>query len=51
VSNASKTQASTADDDENALRELFGALWKGRFMIIRDVIAAIALAAIYLLFA
>jgi len=51
VSNASQTQASTADDDENALRELFGALWKGRFMIIRDVIAAIALAALYLPFA
>jgi len=51
VSNANQIQASTAGDDENALRELFGALWKERFMVIRDVIAAIALAAIYLLFA
>lgn len=51
MSNASQTQASTAGYDENALCELFGALWKGRFIIIRDVIAAIALAAHYLCFA
>ena len=51
MSNASQTQASTAGDDKNALRELFGALWKERFMIIRDVIAEVALAALYLSFA
>ena len=51
MSNANQIQASTAGDDENALRELFGALWKERFMVIRDVIAAIALAALYLRFA
>ena len=51
MSNASQTQASTAGYDENALCELFGALWKGRFMIIRDVIAVVALAALYLRFA
>ena len=50
MSNASQTQASTAGDNENALREFFWALWKERFMIIRDVIAAIALAALYLSF-
>ena len=51
MSGASQTQASTAGHAEKDLRELFEALWRGRFMIIRDVIAAIAVAALYLRFA
>ena len=48
VSDPSQTQGSSSNDDEIDLRELFGALWRGKFLIILCVVAAIALAALYL---
>lgn len=44
----SPTQASSTSDDEIDLRELFAALWRGKFLITFCVIGAIALAALYL---
>ena len=38
----------TISEDEIDLRELFGVLWRGKFLIIFCVVAAIALAALYL---
>ena len=48
MSDPSQTQGSSSNDDEIDLRELFGALWRGKFLIILCVVAAIALAALYL---
>ena len=48
MSDQSQTQRSSSDDDEIDLRELFGALWRGKFLIMLSVVAAIALAALYL---
>ena len=48
VSDPSQTQGSSSNDDEIDLRELFGALWRGKFLIILCVVLAIALAALYL---
>ena len=44
----SQTQMSSLNDDEIDLRELFGALWRGKIVIMLCVIMAIALAAFYL---
>ena len=48
MSDPSQTQRSSSNDDEIDLRELFGALWRGKFLIILCVVLAIALAALYL---
>lgn len=48
MSDQNQTQVSPVQDDEIDLRELFGALWRGKFLIMLCVIAAIALAAVYL---
>ena len=48
VSDPSQTQGSSSNDDEIDLRELFGALWRGKFLIILCVVLAIVLAALYL---
>ena len=48
MSDQNQTQVSPVQDDEIDLRELFGALWQGKFLIMLCVIAAIALAAVYL---
>jgi hypothetical protein len=48
VSDQNQTQVSSLQDDEIDLRELFGALWRGKFLIMLCVIAAIALAALNL---
>ena len=48
MSEPSKKQISSVDDDEIDLRELFGELWRGKFLIMTCVVAAIALAALYL---
>ena len=48
MSDQNQTQVSPVQDDEIDLRELFGALWRGKFLIMLCVIAAIALAALYL---
>jgi len=47
VSDPSQTQI-PSQDDEIDLRELFVALWRGKFLIMLCVVAAIALAALYL---
>ena len=44
----SQIQTSSRGDDEIDLRELFGALWRGKFLIILCVLVAITLAALYL---
>ena len=44
----SQAQMSSVHDDEIDLRELFGALWRGKIVILLCVIMAIALAAFYL---
>ena len=41
-------EAASRDNDEIDLRELFGALWRGKFLIALCVIAAISLASLYL---
>ena len=48
MSDPNQTQVASQHDDEIDLRELFGALWHGKFLIILCVVAAIALAALYL---
>ena len=48
MSDPNQTQVTSQHDDEIDLRELFGALWRGKFLIILCVVAAIALAALYL---
>ena len=48
MSDTSQTQISSASDDEIDLRELFVALWRGKFLIMLCVSAAIILAALYL---
>ena len=48
MSDPNQTQIASLHDDEIDLRELFGALWRGKFLIIICVVAAIALAALYL---
>ena len=48
MSDPNQTQIASQNDDEIDLRELFGALWRGKFLIMLCVIAAIALAALYL---
>ena len=48
MSDPSQTQIPSQDDDEIDLRELFVALWRGKFLIMLCVIAAIALAALHL---
>ena len=48
MSDPNQTQIASLHDDEIDLRELFGALWRGKFLIILCVVAAIALAALYL---
>ena len=48
MSDPNQTQIASQHDDEIDLRELFGALWRGKFLIMLCVIAAIALAALYL---
>jgi len=48
VSDPNQTQIASQHDDEIDLRELFGALWRGKFLIMLCVVAAIALAALYL---
>ena len=48
MSDQNQTQVPSLQDDEIDLRELFGALWRGKFLIMLCVIAAIALAALYL---
>ena len=48
MSDQNQTQVSLVQDDEIDLRELFGALWRGKFLIMLCVVAAIALAALYL---
>ena len=48
MSDPNQTQIASQHDDEIDLRELFGALWHGKFLIILCVVAAIALAALYL---
>ena len=44
----SHIQTPSRGDDEIDLRELFGALWRGKFLIILCVLVAITLAALYL---
>ena len=44
----SPIQASSTSDDEIDLRELFAALWRGKFLITFCVVAAVTLAALYL---
>ena len=48
MGDSSQTHNSSVSDDEINLRELFGALWRGKFLIMLCVIVAIALAALYL---
>ena len=48
MSDPNQTQIASQHDDEIDLRELFGALWRGKFLIMLCVVAAIALAALYL---
>ena len=48
MSDASQTQGPSVNDDEIDLRELFAALWRGKFVIMICVMAAIGLAAAYL---
>ena len=48
MSDPSQTQMSSLNDDEIDLRELFGALWRGKIVIMVCVIMAIVLAAFYL---
>ena len=48
MSNPNQTQIASLHDDEIDLRELFGALWRGKFLIMLCIVAAIALAALYL---
>ena len=48
MSDPNQTQIASQNDDEIDLRELFGALWRGKFLIILCIVAAIALAALYL---
>jgi len=48
VSDPNQTQIASQHDDEIDLRELLGALWRGKFLIMLCVVAAIALAALYL---
>ena len=48
MSDPTKTQMSSLNDDEIDLRELFGALWRGKIVIMLCVIMAIVLAAFHL---
>ena len=48
MSAQTQIQRSSRDDDEIDLRELFSALWRGKFLIILCVLIAIALASLYL---
>ena len=48
MSDPNQTQIAPQHDDEIDLRELFDALWRGKFLIMLCVVAAIALAALYL---
>lgn len=48
MSDPNQAQIASQNDDEIDLRELFGALWRGKFLIMLCVVAAIALAALYL---
>ena len=48
MSDPNQTQIASQHDDEIDLRELFGVLWRGKFLIMLCVVAAIALAALYL---
>ena len=41
MSDPTKTQMSSLNDDEIDLRELFGVLWRGKIVIMLCVIAAI----------
>ena len=48
MTDPSQTQVASINDDEIDLRELFGALWHGKIVIMLCVIMAIALAAFHL---
>ena len=48
MSEQSHMETASRDNDEIDLRELFGALWRGKFVIALCVIAAISLASLYL---
>ena len=48
MSEQSHMETTSRDNDEIDLRELFGALWRGKFVIALCVIAAISLASLYL---
>ena len=48
MSEQSHKETMSHDNDEIDLRELFGALWRGKFLIVLCIIVAISLASLYL---